>query len=315
MFHNFKDSSQRGILMMRYFSVINVKRFSDSTSQTVANKFAKKRTEYQNELTVLRRKWQEEFNQKKKIESDQKQAEKERIILEKAIRLREKRKLSAQRQELARQSREAALKRYKSHLAHNLVVREEHEKKQTQMYSRAIEDLAEESSTWIRNDNIDSKITEDLFATPTTTGLVTKYSQFWHYQVFTPDLTRLMSPEVMDAHSVTSLEDRMKFKGESRLTKKLMVEDFLGQMIGSGKEREEFSELVDQFSKQFEKMEAFSDVDKYYDYLLDSQNEEENGESIGKGPLPVDDIEEVEEEEGSDETASELSDDVVVKKI
>ena len=64
-------------------------------------------------------------------------------------------------------------------------------------------------------------------------------------------------------------------------------------------------------------MDAFNDVDKYYDYLLDSQNENDDGESFSKGSVAFDDIEEEEEEvsESVDDTASEVSDDVDLKKI
>lgn len=52
-------------------------------------------------------------------------------------------------------------------------------------YSNLIDDLTEESKTWITNDNINIRINEELFSSVATTGLVTRSSQHWKFYAMT----------------------------------------------------------------------------------------------------------------------------------
>jgi hypothetical protein len=66
------------------------------------------------QLSTLRKAWQQEFVEKRALQEQLQTEDRRRIVQEKAIRLREKRKASVARQEEARKSREAALMRYRS---------------------------------------------------------------------------------------------------------------------------------------------------------------------------------------------------------
>ncbi len=144
------------------------------------------------------------------------------------------------------------------------------EAKQQQKKSReqrALDDLKSESEAWITPDNIDNRITDDLFAKESaSTGYVTKYSNFWKYQVFTPKLERLLSEEFQDKlYSNTALMDRLKTKAQFRIAKRVVVEDFLSQIIGTGEERANFKELVHDVSQTFEKLDGFEGMQELYE--------------------------------------------------
>jgi hypothetical protein len=130
-----------------------------------------------------------------------------------------------------------------------------------------MEDLKREADAWIAADNIDSRITDDLFAKESaSTGYVTKYSNLWKYQVFTPKLERLLSEEFQDKlYSNTALMDRLKTKAQFRIAKRVVVEDFLSQIIGTGAERSDFKELVNDISQTFEKLEGFENMKELYE--------------------------------------------------
>ena len=61
-----------------------------------------------------------------------------------------------------------------------------------------------------------------------------------------------------------SLSDRLSQRGQVRSSKRLIVQDFLDPMIGTGKDRARYKELVDKFSTEFEELGALSWVDEYY---------------------------------------------------
>ena len=154
-------------------------------------------------------------------------------------------------------------------LARNTVVREERDRLQQAMYRQMMLDLEDEKASWITPDNLESRITEDLFAKQATTGIVTRTSQHWRWQIVPLNLQRLMSEEVRGEPTESTLTDRLAQRGQVRSTKKLIVQDILDPMIGSGKDRARYKELVDKFSAQFEEMGALQWVDEYYADLLE----------------------------------------------
>ena len=131
------------------------------------------------------------------------------------------------------------------------------------------QDLEAEKATWITPENLESRITEDLFAKQATTGIVTRTSQHWRWQIVPLNLQRLMSEEFRGEPTESTLTDRLAQRGQVRSTKKLIVQDILDPMIGSGKDRARYKELVDKFSVQFEEMGALRWVDEYYADLLE----------------------------------------------
>jgi len=86
-------------------------------------------------------------------------------------------------------------------------------------------DLEREKAVWITSNNVDAKITADLFTEPKTTGLVTRYSEYWKYQLFTLDVKRLLSPEFVKFYGERTADNRVMFRGHVKSSKKMMVGD------------------------------------------------------------------------------------------
>jgi hypothetical protein len=155
---------------------------------------------------------------------------------------------------------------HREKLARNQVVRSQREEVQQTRYTRLVADLEQEMPTWLNADNIEEKITDSLFESQATTGLVTKTSEHWRWQIVPLNLQRLMSPDFAASESSGSeLADRLALRGQIKSAKKIMVQDFLDPMIGTGEERAKYKELVEKFSAQFEDMEIFDYVDEYVD--------------------------------------------------
>ncbi len=159
----------------------------------------------------------------------------------------------------------------------------------------------QEVSSYITESNIHEKITPELFEKEsTTTGLMTPTSNLWKYQTFAPTLKRLFNDQYFhaklaeiepsnteSAHSF--LQNRLKSKSDFRVTKRLMVEDFLNEMIGSGDERSQFTELVKDVSEHFEKLDGFQDLKEFYSnpYQLEQMIEESRVEFDESAIQPV----------------------------
>jgi hypothetical protein len=114
-------------------------------------------------------------------------------------------------------------------------------------------------------------------------------------------LKRFLSPDFEPPKGTgSSLSDRLHFRGQAKSAKKLMVHDFLEPIIGTGEERSKYKEIVDKFSTQFEKMNAFEGVDWFFDFSL-KQNAHRNGEGPDPSlPMLVDHTDEEEEDDEED---------------
>ena len=162
-------------------------------------------------------------------------------------------------------------------LAQSQLLWEEQQELKNIRKNRLVNDLQSESSAWITSaDQIDSRITEDLFSKEAgSTGYVTKYSNLWKYQVFTPKLKRLLSDDFQEKlQNSTAMMDRLKAKGQYRIAKRVVVEDFLDQIIGTGAERANFKGLVSDISSSFEKLEGFDEIKQFYE---DDESSNNNG--------------------------------------
>jgi hypothetical protein len=85
-------------------------------------------------------------------------------------------------------------------------------------------------------DNIDERINQDLFKTQASTGIATKLNEFWRYQLISTKFNRVMSDEMIkDCMGDTPLS-KQKQMGQTRVSKELMVQDFLNPMIGTGED-------------------------------------------------------------------------------
>lgn len=92
-------------------------------------------------------------------------------------------------------------------------------------------------------------------------------SSHWRYQAFTNNFDRLMSSETPEQSTGSFIQDRLNKLAEANFAKRMMVEDFLSQLIGSGEEREKYQELVKKFSDAFNSAGALTEVDDYYQYV------------------------------------------------
>ena len=257
-----------------------------------AKTVVKQRSAYQAQMTELRKTWGTEIARKEQREADRRAAEQQRLVLEKAIRLREKRKASLARQEQAKKKREEALDRYREKLARNHIVHAQRVAVQNESFKNLIDTLEAESSSWITLDNIDSKITEELFAAPATTGLVTSESRHWRHQLLTIQLKRMLSPEfVTESNSNGSLADRLQQRGQAKSVKRLLLQEFLEPMIGSGQERANQQEILDKFAAEMEgHFVVDEELDTYLDYVMskdtnfdDLDEELDAGDGMGGG--------------------------------
>lgn len=235
-------------------------------AKAASNDFVSQRAEYKKQMSELRKKWQEDFAEKARLEAERQAAERHRIVLERAVRLREHRKISQERQEQARKRREAALRLYQEKLAKTHLLWEEHEALQKKREDLAVQDLVEESSTWITKDNIETKITDALFEIPgATTGLSTVWREHWNFQTYVPSIRRMFTDVDARAKS-SSLSERFAdrsrdLEGDKLLMRRLYVEEFLNSSIESGEERAKFKDLVNEFSVSFQEYGAFDDLD------------------------------------------------------
>lgn len=106
----------------------------------------------------------------------------------------------------------------------------------------AVADLEAEKSAWITLDNMDEKITSDLFDTHATTGLTTKYSNLWRYQAFSADFERTQREEYESPEEYAD-----KILNEGDMAKRLEVETYLNALIGTGEERANYKKLLQEF--------------------------------------------------------------------
>lgn len=127
-----------------------------------------------------------------------------------------------------------------------------------------LEELKIEQTTWITLDNIDSKITKELFdKEASTSGLLTRYSDHWRIYVESSnyDLKKLKALcaedyDKFDAMNVNqtdekTLEDRfLKDNRKSKLSSRLWVEDFVEDMITTGEERAQFQDIMKAYMKE-----------------------------------------------------------------
>ena len=121
----------------------------------------------------------------------------------------------------------------------------------------------EEQKVWITLDNIDSKITSSLFEKQSTTGIVKKDSNLWKLQLVTLDLDRVMGPETQAEFRMSTLQERLNYRGQIKSAKRLMVEDFLNPLVGTGEDRSKFKDLVESFSDKFNSANAFDEYEAY----------------------------------------------------
>jgi hypothetical protein len=96
-----------------------------------------------------------------------------------------------------------------------------------------------------------SLITEDLFAAPSTTGIITPTSQHWKYQVLTFPIEADRSPH-QDSELVPSdspWERKQQVRAEARADVRLMLRDMLEEVVADGEQRENFEHYIDRIDE------------------------------------------------------------------
>lgn len=143
--------------------------------------------------------------------------------------------------------------------------------KQQKRYEALFNDLRDEQRVWITPDNIDSVITEELFAKPATTGLKTPMSDYWRYRVQSLQLKRLemLNEEENNYYPEEPMTEELAFK-KYKASHKLDVDDMLLAMVGTGADRARYKELVNKFSDAL--IDLDEDRDEWVEYVLHTQN-------------------------------------------
>lgn len=238
-----------------------------ASTKKLLEEFVVNRKKFNNELKEIRGGWRAELKVKKEEQETQRAVERKRIVLEKAQKDRVKAELSAIRQAQDRERKEKARQRFREHLAHNVVEYRARVAKQTKRYDKYFEDVEKECEAWITPQNIDSKITEDLFLAPSSTGHVVGTSHLWTVHAMSVCLERVVSKDYLDSFEGSSMSAMMH--GQQEFTRKAEVRAFLEQMVSNGKEREQMNELVEKFSKEFDVVGGFDDNKLYFEYMLE----------------------------------------------
>lgn len=180
------------------------------------------------------------------------------------MRDRERNKQALILQEKFRASQELSRKLNRERFQRNQHIRNLNFEARSLRYQLLLKDLESEKSHWIRRDNMTSKITDELFEEPCTTGLISKTSYYWRYHPISIKLNRKMSEEYYKMFvAADGLSDSKS--SQNALAKKLMVEDFLEPLVSTGKERQSYKELVKEFSEKFQNLHAFEGYEWYFD--------------------------------------------------
>lgn len=238
--------------------------------------FVQGRAVYNKQVSEVRKRWQEEFRTRKDREIEEKKAERERIVLQKAIKLRQYRSESLLRQENTKRAQEISKILIQEKLAKSIVKNEIKLQLEQKRIGQMVKDFVMESNTWLNESSIENKITTKLFTKPSTTGLVTRQSEHWRWHLVTMDPKRVMNPAFMRQYAGDSLEDRMEIRGGVRSAQRIFAQDFLDPMIGTGEERAKYRELVDKFTTAFQQQNAQPEVEEYFQYLVAKRSEETN---------------------------------------
>lgn len=251
-------------------------------------RFVSQRVKYKEQLTSMRKKWTEEIEERNAQIAREEAAEKERVVLAKAIRLREKRKQSVVRQAADKAAKVAAGVRFKEHLANNLRVYSDRKKELNSWHEALASELEKESQYWLSAEDVDAQITEEFFDQPSTTGLLMKDSEHWRYQVETIKLKRFDAKHeeegdedlvaagaafhnFRDNGTWTEQDYRNAYRKKNQLEgHRAIAQDFLESMIGTGEERAQYRKLLQEMEMRLEYMPEEGDLAKYTDYPHES---------------------------------------------
>jgi len=225
-------------------------------------------------LHKLRKVWQSEVQQRAAAKEARIRAEKKQILLETAVRKREKKKLSLILQENDRQLKLRLKKNYEEKLGRSIVIKEERRAAQVERYKKLVVDLSEEQPAWINAQNISTKITDKLFDQKfRSTGLITRESKHWKYQALTFKWNRKYSEEV--SHLIESSETA-GLGSQNVVKSRQLVEELVRPMVSTGKNRSEYEDLVNDFLRTLHGNFQDADSEDPYDNVTARDIADEN---------------------------------------
>jgi hypothetical protein len=103
---------------------------------------------------------------------------------------------------------------FREHVARSQVIREQRYTVQEARHSRLVQDLVEEKDQWITYDNLNFKVTDNLFTQPSTTGLVTRASNLYRFQIIPQNVRRMLADLGQDGLQENGLKERLEEKGQ-----------------------------------------------------------------------------------------------------
>jgi len=223
--------------------------------------FVLQRKSYQEQLKTMRKAWAADIDARNLQIANERAAQKEKVVLAKAMGLREKRKQSALRQAADKERKAKSEAAFSEHIAKNLLVHEERQRMQAKRHEELSKEYTRESQVWLTAANVDERITAEFFDAPSTTGLVSIDSEHWRYAVHSINLDRFRSMQTTDEPSDYSLEERLDLHKQNISNRHLLVQDFLDPLISTGAERAQYRDLLKKFSQKFEENDSFSIIE------------------------------------------------------
>lgn len=263
----------------------------------------------------MRKSWKKDYDASIQRKEEERKAERRRVEIEKAVRLRQKRAESAIRQEADRQLKIAANRAFKEKLMREQLIRDVRKSDEQVRYKGLVTDLKDESDSWITKENMHRKIVPALFETPSTTGLVHKYSPIWRYHIESLSLDRFLSPSYQTEADKNNndpgarLTARLEARAQLKAYEQFVMEDMIDSMIDTGADREKYKEIV----KQLTIDSRDEDGESLFQEEIDENQEAMNADSIGNdfsspfssgnraGNDDMDDIDEDEDVEEEDD--------------
>ena len=136
----------------------------------------------------------------------------------------------------------------REHLAKLKIIRAKKGEVQKKRFDSLLRSLEAESRYWVTPENMDTKITEELFNKPCTTGVVTKSSEFWRNYARCTNINRLLFGVLPNMKDEDTINDVILERTQAERATKEDIMGTLNSMIGTGEDREKFDELVEDFS-------------------------------------------------------------------
>lgn len=221
---------------------------------------------YNNQIKDLRKQWAAEYKAEQQRIIEERAAHVKRMILQKAMNLREKKAIAVKKAEAQRVLHAKIRLNYEAHVARLTVLENQKNELRKQRFSRLVEMLSAESKYWITTENINQKITVDLFLKPATTGVITGVSEHWRYHCPSMQPNRVMQQllersdddsESDDSESDAEHIDESRHflsavdylaASEPYITKqKENIRSMLNSMIGTGDDRNKYDDMVKDF--------------------------------------------------------------------